>query len=848
MTFTRIAFLLLCWISGSVLTAQTLIPLPGNYPLQQKWKQHEADLPDIFRKPPTTAPEKSNCPLFNPEKIYLSAGETLNLPLNIDTTGLGEAAGSYNCINCGIVEGVSFEVTGSELSITPNSNTVLQEERILVEFCNPAGCRTMPLDLIIRRPGKNTPENTLSLPSEGMTLEAIPLDLPGSVSCMFFGDCPDDYEGTDQQTWITEDFQLAYRAARYPGTDRVCVILCDEYAVCDTFNYAFEIVRASKLLPFFDDFSYEGPYPDANLWLDRGPFVNDNMAINPPSVGVATFDGLDSRGEPYAPIERAAADKLTSTPIDLTRGLTSDVWLLYWLQRKGLGDKPEPQDSMVLEFRNRQGEWEYVRGFEGIPINQPNSVEEPFNFYRDFLDSRFLHDAFQFRFTNYSEGTGVLDNWHLDYVRLDVIQTDSVFNDVAFIQKPKPILQTYTSLPWRHFRTQATPDLRPEIEVGVFNHAVENLNVSPSAANLTELITGISVWSPANPTLFNALESNIPRGLPVLRSYSLNGDASGFPSVWNSYQQTMSSDIFDTEKRLEFELSYDLSNLSQRSGPGYEGVSRNDRVSKITVFDNYFSYDDGTAEAALVAQERNQIALRFTTGVADSLRAVQFHFPHASVDVSDQVFDLRIWIGSLDSDPVYEEFGLVPYYADLFYDTLQGFTTYPLVDDQGNNKAVFLPAGTDYYIGWEQYTPCNGLQCIPVGFDKNSPAGKQALFQNTGSEWTPFPEYFPDGSVMIRAVVGDETPEFTPVGVRETELLTELDVFPNPSSGTLFFRLRQNDFSDYQYQLWHSTGQIRSEGQLRAEISLEGLPKGIYWIKVLHTKSGRQSGHKIVLQ
>jgi len=847
MTFSRIALLLATLATVVSGKAQTLHPLPGNYPLQQTWLQQEAALPEMFRATGTPAVAKSDCPVFDPELIYLTAGQTTRLTLNIDTTGLGEGPGTYNCINCGILPGINAEIIENQLVVAPNAGIQLQNARILLEFCKPNGCRSQALDVLIRRPGKTLQQPEYVVSPEGMIAIDLPVDLPGNLTCSYLLECPDNYEGRDQLARITPDGQLAYRAARYPGTDKLCVVLCDDAAVCDTLTFSFEILVARRSLPFFDDFSYDGPYPDQGLWLDRDPFINDKMAIDPPSVGVATFDGLDGRGRPWLPTVHGRADRLTSAPIDLTRGVSNDVWLMFWLQRKGLGDKPEPQDSMILEFRNREGAWEHIRGFEGIPINQPNSVEEPFNFYRQVLDTRFLHANFQFRFSNYSEGTGVLDNWHLDYVRLDQIQTDAVFDDIAFTRKPQPILQPYTSMPWKHFQEQSNALLRPDITVGVFNHAIENLNAGPSSASLTEQTSGLSIWSPAQPTLFNALESNIPRGVPVLRTYALNGDPSGFPSVWSSYLQMMSSNRFDEYPRLAFDLTYQLSNLSQRTGSGYEGVGRNDRVTHTTIFDNYFSYDDGTAEAALVAQERRQVAVKFTTGIADSLRAVQFHFPHASIDVSEQVFDLRVWVGSLDTEPVYEEFGVQPYYTDLFYDTLQGFSTYPLINEQGLNQAVFLPAGTDFFIGWEQYTPCNGLQCIPVGFDKNSPNGKQALFQNTGSGWMPFPDFFPEGSLMIRAVVGSTTPAFTPVSTRSESLITELDVFPNPTEGQLYFRLRENPYAEYRYQLWSTVGQMLEQGILAPELSLDALPAGIYWIKIVHEKSGRQLQEKIVL-
>ena len=47
-------------------------------------------------------------------------------------------------------------------------------------------------------------------------------------------------------------------------------------------------------LPFFDDFAYEGPFPSAENWTNNQVFVNNTLANQPISIGVATFDGLDA--------------------------------------------------------------------------------------------------------------------------------------------------------------------------------------------------------------------------------------------------------------------------------------------------------------------------------------------------------------------------------------------------------------------------------------------------------------------------------------------------------------------------------------------------------------------------
>lgn len=57
-------------------------------------------------------------------------------------------------------------------------------------------------------------------------------------------------------------------------------------------------VQSNLTLPFFDDFSNYKGYPKSELWQDKDVFVNNTYPINPVNIGVATFDGLDSLGNP----------------------------------------------------------------------------------------------------------------------------------------------------------------------------------------------------------------------------------------------------------------------------------------------------------------------------------------------------------------------------------------------------------------------------------------------------------------------------------------------------------------------------------------------------------------------
>src|SRR5205814_631927 len=52
-------------------------------------------------------------------------------------------------------------------------------------------------------------------------------------------------------------------------------------------------------LPFVDDFSLNGMFPDQAKWLGPGVYVNNRFCVYPVTKGVGTFDGANHRGDPY---------------------------------------------------------------------------------------------------------------------------------------------------------------------------------------------------------------------------------------------------------------------------------------------------------------------------------------------------------------------------------------------------------------------------------------------------------------------------------------------------------------------------------------------------------------------
>ena len=108
-------------------------------------------------------------------------------------------------------------------------------------------------------------------------------------------------------------------------------------------------------LPFWDDFSTSTGLVDTTWWTQQSQaqvIIKTGIGIDPPSVGVATFDGIDASGIPYLPTPTdGGVDSLVSQYIDLTQvptSLRNSVYLSFFYQYKGLGEAPEHEDQDSL--------------------------------------------------------------------------------------------------------------------------------------------------------------------------------------------------------------------------------------------------------------------------------------------------------------------------------------------------------------------------------------------------------------------------------------------------------------------------------------------------------------------
>ena len=750
--------------------------------------------------------------------IFVSgSGDTMHF--RVDTVGFG--GGSLTILPCtqfGTVAQLSADTT--IFVYTVGSGIEVAIDSICIEYCNTDGsdCHVKKWAVLVRRAGTTSfnPQITLGIEQSGGLVADTSL-LPGPYSCQSFTQFYPDLGDVS----AVDAGALTYIAARFNGLDTVCYVMCDIYGVCDTLIAPFKVIGDTLGLPFLDDFSYQGPYPARQLWADDNAYVNQTFAYQPPSIGVATLDGLDKTGTPYGSTN-GRTDVLTSAYIDLSPFVGDIVYLSFFAQPGGNCEGVEFPDSLVLEFKTANNEWVRVDTLRGT--NNLQGYVPPFRYeWFQINQPAYLYKGFQFRFVSYGDKSGITDPWHIDYVRLDETpHTDPTFEDIAFTKLPDSPIKPYTSLPWWQFAGHEGQYLRDSIDVNLFNHFSVVEGITDSRANMRERYTNELLFDPA----FVFTTGNIDPGIHIEKKAGIVG-FTGYKLNVEALDDDLDSAAFDM-------LCY-ITNANQIP---FDAVLRNDTVRTSTYFRNYYAYDDGSAERALAADGAGtQIAVGFESNVDDTLRAVQIFFPHINTNVSDQYMRLRVWSDSLQTDPLYEGNPIQVFYPDVFLDTLQGFTTFVF------DTAIYLHAGR-FYVGWEQIS--NSFNPIPLGYDLGNPDAADSiwLFTNLIGSWQNVgPDLSIKGAIMMRPVVGMVTPPCT-----ECLLLTDdarsstFRIWPNPTNGLL-----QTDAPEgTSYSLYNAAGSMVQRGEVRGAFDFRNLPDGLYFLRSIDI-SGQVSVQRVVL-
>lgn len=795
------------------------------------------------------------CPPELPIGVNLVVSGT-SLTVELDTFGLGNDV-NYPTLTIITPQPMTLGeavLPDSSIELTFNSNPDFEglgEETVQVEFSDASGTDIIEVVFTVVREGKTIIADAQVVDPEDVVTYCLDdeIDFDSPLACSEILTCIDNYPGEGDQlfhltSYGVPDGCLVYYASRFPGVDTVCVMICDELGVCDEFKIPFEIpgqtLTVTAANPFFDDFSsYSGPYPTAELWLDRDVFVNNTLAKNPPSIGMATFDGLDRKGRPYDLVNGGVADQLTSKPIDLSGFTTSDVLSLrYFAAPKGYGQEPEETDSLKVEFLNNQGKWvlmDYILG-EDFSINET----PPFAMRGvPIALNQFLHDEFQFRFTARVSPGGYGDWWHVDYVYLGTVAADNPnFTDIALTEVPNTFLKNYTSMPWHQFHANVPSQVTDEYEAHFFNHYVNPLNVSPSSVNYVELTTGFDFNQN-----FTVDESGnaIPIAEPTTRSGVIP------PNKYSDFLADLVSSIPDSSYRV-IETTYTIFNSTQ-AGP--DAYFSNDTASRQTIFSNYYAHDDGTAELQYFVsdvQGGEEVATQFASTVKDTIRAVQMMFPHYTIgDLESQIFTLKIWVGGdepAESNLVFERELLKPFFPDAVYDTLQGFTTYKLEDILGEPMPVAVDAETNFFVGYE-FTS-NADLSFPVGLDRQHECDCNWANLNDGYGWNKFSPAFA-GALLIRPVM-ESVPFNTSTSTTDVAPVdAPILIFPNPTSDVLNLKFENGEINDFTLLIFNQLGQLVAQPNPSTELDVSDLQAGIFYLQISDRRTGQHFVKKFVV-
>jgi len=597
-------------------------------------------------------------------------------------------------------------------------------------------------------------------------------------------------------------------------------------------------------LPFFDDFSYDGPFPITSHWEDQFVFINNNWANQPVSVGVATFDGLDETGSPYGGDSFGSSDTLTSVGLNL--GGLSSAHISYYVQPKGLGDKPEAGSDLILEFRTSSGEWIEIERHQSLePISIDSVLSFTFVGPIPIEESRYLYDGFQFRFRNFSTRSGSVDLWHIDYVRVDDQPTLPSIQDLAFTELPPSIFKNYSSAPWTHYISPesnlAEEESRQDFRVELYNHAIQNIQIEEG-----ELAT-FNVTNGANNELF-ALDDL----LATSTSVQPNKQEVDYVIPFNlsTLIAPLQSIPFISDNNLVFiKTEYRMTPSPQANLPE---VLRNDKVSSITELSDYYAYDDGSGESGIQIQQlRGQAAVEFVNFKQDSLRGFQIQIPR--IAASNGNITLKVWLEDLNTLPIVE-LPISPFFLDEVRDTFQAFITYALRDPfTGGANPVEIPQGT-FFVGWEQNT-CQGGGCVVVGLDRNTPEANQRTFLNEDGNWRNIAEFQElyrelNGAIMIRPILGDETPIDSELATSTAELLVSelLHIYPNPATDQVTIQLADGEYDQYQLQVYNALGQVMTNSTLTPQFSVAEFPAGVYYLRFMDRETEAAGFYRLVVE
>lgn len=590
-------------------------------------------------------------------------------------------------------------------------------------------------------------------------------------------------------------------------------------------NQGINQTASPVTIPFFEDFSGYTGLPDTSNWLNsQHVLVNAGLGLNPPTINVATLDGVRNNGMPHNsdPAVTGPGDSLVSQPIllhTLSEAQRNTTYLSFFWQLKGNGEAPdfESGDSLRLQFKSSEGQWTTVwkrpdQDFTGIEVD---------TFYQDIvrITEAYFHEGFQFRFQSFGKLSGPYDNWNLDYIYLNSgrSSSDLSYFDRALTTRPSPIFNGLTAVPQSQFLNQ------PENFAGSTSVDFYNLDASGRFQGVTYTVQLFNAADNSLITTLNQGTATTPsptRGMEriILQSAPLN------PSVLADYINNPENLADTLEIKTVFSiLSGETFLINQEETvPGdtvfYPKVDLriNDTTEAIFTLGDFMAYDDGTAEfGGRIAARAGQLAYQFTILEPDTISHIDIYFPTISGNPSGRSIDLMVWKDLDNSEArVLRRQPIIIQSSD----SLNQFNRYTF-------DSPVRVEGT-FYVGWRQTTNDE----LNVGLDKNTEKGEKIYF-NTRGIWEQNTQV--NGSLMMRPVFQDVP---ITVGIHEPEIeAASVQVYPNPGQGRYFIRGKADEIKVFDVLGKEVDFSLHSKENKLYSLEIINKVKGIY---IIHINEG----------
>jgi hypothetical protein len=568
-------------------------------------------------------------------------------------------------------------------------------------------------------------------------------------------------------------------------------------------------------LPFFEDFAHITGYPQESRWTDNLVWVNNSFPKKAPNFGVATFDHLDAQGNPYHTLDKrnmVFADSLTSQPINLqfkrqgnqtiNYKPTDSIYISFFIQRQGIGDAPEVEDSLLLYFKNIRNEWVKTWGIAG------GFVGDFQEYFVAIAHYDYLIPNFQFRFVNYTKATGNLNHWHIDYIRIEKNRKagEKSIQDVGLGSVNTGLFTDFSNVPFSHYR---------------YNNSIRGVGPSMVARNLNP----IAVQTRFQMSIFNQYNTQV-----YIKPFTASTrNLKGSDDTTEKYESLLFDSLGTSTPTLKF--VYSVNPQSNDITPdNYNAETNNNTITQSHKVMPWYAYDDGSAEGgfgldyAFLGNLKGQFAMDFNVIKSDSLRGLAIYFNQSLTDVSARSFKLRIWkelspVGRPDNQDklVYEISMARPMYSD----SINGFS-YIFFD-----SAIYLPAGK-YYVGWLQQMP----YVLNIGYDNNyryqgKDQANPHLYSNLLGSW----EYAggdAKGTPMIRMLFGERI-EYA----FSTQKLAKstLALYPNPCND--YIHLNGSNLEGAKIEIWDVTGKLHLHADFSNRIFVGDLMPGHYYLRCI---------------